>query len=187
MNGPEARLRDALRHVGEIVQPGDVPPPPPFPARRTRAFARPMLVVAATVVAVGGAAVAGNAILDRPGGEKFVGAAVEPREHRISVFLCAKTSSERTCEGKEVTEQQRQDIDRRVRALPGVRGVEYESQAEGYRRFTEEGDWKDFPDEVRAGDIPACFRVRLSYRVDVKSIKAVLEAVPGVDTVIVES
>ncbi|RFS81523.1 hypothetical protein D0T12_31770 [Actinomadura spongiicola] len=188
MNGSEERLRDALHHVGDIVQPGDVPPPP-FPAKRRRVFARPMTmgaVVAATVVAISGVAVGGNALLDRTAGESSAQNAAASGEQRLSVFLCAKTSSKWACKAKDATEQQRQDIERRLRALPGVRRVDYVSRTAAYRSFKKEfDDDKNFPFRVTPANISPFFQVRVEGTVDVKAMKAKVESVPGVDTVIV--
>ncbi|MFI0486028.1 permease-like cell division protein FtsX [Actinomadura sp. 9N215] len=188
MNEPEERLTDALKDVGETVRSGDVPPPP-FPDRppTTTPFSRPLVMgamIAAFVVVMGGVVAGGYLAVDRTFGDRNAAAS---SERTVSVFLCTKSSSAQKCRGGDATEQQKQEIKRRLQAMRQARRVDYESKKQAYERLkTALADDKELLESVRAGDVPDSFRVQVADTEDARAVKAAIDGVPGVDAVIID-
>jgi cell division transport system permease protein len=105
----------------------------------------------------------------------------------VSIFLCAKTSSNQACQKADATQQQKDQLKGELQRLPQVAAVEYESKDQAYSRFKERfSTTPGFVQSARPGDIPDSFRIRLK---DPEQYKAVSQAVlgrPGVDQVINE-
>ncbi|MFG2002324.1 permease-like cell division protein FtsX [Spirillospora sp. NPDC048911] len=105
----------------------------------------------------------------------------------VSVFLCAKTSSNPTCGRKDITSQQRDALKADLDKLPQVAKVEYESKEQAYARFKDRfASTPGFVQSAKSGDIPDSFRIRLK---DPEQYKQVAQAVlgrQGVDQVINE-
>ncbi|MDX6275747.1 MAG: cell division transport system permease protein [Frankiales bacterium] len=103
----------------------------------------------------------------------------------VSVFLCAEGDAAEPCNGRGVTEDQRQSILDEIHALPQVKTVFYESQAEAYQHFKEQ--FKDSPDLVNnttADQLPESYRVKLKDPKKFAIIQSALEGKPGVNSVI---
>ncbi|GAA2622990.1 permease-like cell division protein FtsX [Actinomadura fulvescens] len=105
----------------------------------------------------------------------------------VSVFLCAKTSSNTTCGKKDITPQQREALRDELEKLPQVAKIEYESKEAAYARFKDRfASTPGFVQSAKPGDIPDSFRIRLK---DPEQYKQVAQAVlgrQGVDQVINE-
>ncbi|KAB2351463.1 permease-like cell division protein FtsX [Actinomadura rudentiformis] len=105
----------------------------------------------------------------------------------VSVFLCAKTSSNTNCKKQDITPQQRQELEADLKKLPEVAKVEYESKEQAYARFKDRfASTPGFVQSAKPGDIPDSFRIRLK---DPQQYKQVAQAVlgrGGVDQVINE-
>ena len=103
----------------------------------------------------------------------------------VSVFLCADGDAAEPCNGRAVTEDQRKSILDEIHALPQVKDVFYESQAEAYQHFKEQ--FKDSPDLVNnttPDQLPESYRVKLKDPKKFAIIKSALEGKPGVNSVI---
>ncbi|WP_344887486.1 permease-like cell division protein FtsX [Actinomadura meridiana] len=185
----EERLTDALKSVGETVEPGDVLPPP-FPDTPRRTSPHPLAmaaVIAASVVMVGGAAAGGYVAFDRTTGDHAGPNAAASNGRQVSVFLCVVTSSKRRCAKQNATDQQKQDIKRRLEQMPQVRSVEYESQLEAYKRIKKQfTGHKDFLASTRATDVPDSFRAQVADLQGARAVTLVMETLPGVDTVTID-
>ncbi|WUI00001.1 permease-like cell division protein FtsX [Spirillospora sp. NBC_00431] len=188
MSGPEDRLTDALKGVGETVRPGDVPPAP-FPDRPPAAVRRPLVmgaVIAAFVVVMGGMIAGGYVAVDRTLGDRGEPSAASA-ERQVSVFLCIKASSKESCDGEDATEAQKQAIKRRLEAMPQVKRVTYESKRQAYERFKKHfRENENLVESTREGDIPDSFRARVANASDAKAVMRALLGSPGVDTVVVD-
>ncbi|MFD0855885.1 permease-like cell division protein FtsX [Actinomadura adrarensis] len=105
----------------------------------------------------------------------------------VSIFLCAKTSSNPACQKADATQQQKDQLKAELDRLPQVAAVEYESKQQAYERFKDRfASTPGFINSAREGDIPDSFRIRLK---DPEQFKAVNQAVlgrAGVDQVINE-
>ena len=62
----------------------------------------------------------------------------------VSVYLCGEGSTEPTCSGTPISQQERQQLNTDLVALPQVQKVFYESQQMAYDVFREQ--FKDSPD-----------------------------------------
>ncbi|MGW4466483.1 permease-like cell division protein FtsX [Micromonospora sp. NPDC004704] len=81
----------------------------------------------------------------------------------------------------EVTGPQKQEVEARLRALPGVTGLTFENRERAYERFKE--TFKDKPElagSVRPEDLPESFRLTLPDRAVAEPILAELRQLPGV-------
>ena len=102
----------------------------------------------------------------------------------VTVYLCGQTSTSPTCAGKEVTQEQRQQLATDLQATPQVKRVFYESKAEAFTRFKEQ--FKDSPDlvaNVSADALPESFRVKLADPRKFEVVASAFRDRPGVDTV----
>lgn len=102
----------------------------------------------------------------------------------VTVYLCGQTSTSPTCAGKEVTQDQRQQLAADLQATPQVKRVFYESKAEAFTRFKEQ--FKDSPDlvaNVSPDALPESFRVKLADPRKFEVVASAFRDRPGVDTV----
>ncbi|MEV4670436.1 MULTISPECIES: permease-like cell division protein FtsX [Actinomadura] len=105
----------------------------------------------------------------------------------VSIFLCAKTSSNPSCQKQDVTDQQRQTLKGSLEKMPQVSAVEYENKQQAYERFKDRfAGSPGFVESTREGDIPDSFRVKLKNPEEYKAVAQAMLGQPGVDTVINE-
>ncbi|MFC4049324.1 permease-like cell division protein FtsX [Actinomadura syzygii] len=105
----------------------------------------------------------------------------------VSIFLCAKTSSNPSCQKQDVSDQQRQALQSQLKGMPQVSGVQYESKQQAYTRFKDRFSGSPgFVESTREGDIPDSFRVKLKNPEEYKAVAQAVLGRPGVDTVINE-
>ncbi|WUI00687.1 permease-like cell division protein FtsX [Spirillospora sp. NBC_00431] len=105
----------------------------------------------------------------------------------VSIFLCAKTSSNESCQKRDVTEQERQKLKAQLEQMPQVSKVEYESKQQAYARFKDNfAGAPGFVESTREGDIPDSYRVKLKNPEEYKAVVQAMLGQPGVDTVINE-
>lgn len=105
----------------------------------------------------------------------------------VSIFLCAKTSSNESCQKQDVTEEQRQTLKAQLEKMPQVSEVQYENKQQAYERFKDRfAGSPGFVESTREGDIPDSFRVKLKNAEEYKAVAQAMLGQPGVDTVINE-
>ncbi|HLV73833.1 cell division protein FtsX [Actinomadura hallensis] len=105
----------------------------------------------------------------------------------VSIFLCAKTSSNPSCQKQDVTDQQRETLKGQLEQMPQVSEVQYENKQEAYERFKDRfAGSPGFVESTREGDIPDSFRVKLKNPEEYKAVAQAMLGQPGVDTVINE-
>ncbi|MEU8797876.1 permease-like cell division protein FtsX [Spirillospora sp. NPDC048819] len=105
----------------------------------------------------------------------------------VSIFLCAKTSSNPSCQKQDVTDQQRQTLKAQLEKMPQVSAVEYEDKQQAYERFKDRfAGSPGFVESTREGDIPDSFRVKLQNPEEYKAVAQAMLGQKGVDTVINE-
>ena len=104
---------------------------------------------------------------------------------QVSIFLCTPDSTDAAgCVGGEVSEEQRDQIERDLQGLePLVTEYFYESNEQAYQRFTEQFRNSSVLDSVPSESIPSSFRVNLSDPSKYDVIRAAFEQAPGVDSV----
>ncbi|WP_433474402.1 permease-like cell division protein FtsX [Spirillospora sp. CA-142024] len=105
----------------------------------------------------------------------------------VSIFLCAKTSSNPVCQKQDVTDQQRQTLKAQLDKMPQVSNVQYENKQQAYARFKDRFSGSPgFVESTREGDIPDSFRVKLKNPEEYKAVAQAMLNQPGVDSVINE-
>ncbi|MEU5994842.1 permease-like cell division protein FtsX [Spirillospora sp. NPDC047418] len=171
-------------------QRGDTPdaedgPRLPPPERQRAPFARPVVIVAAVVMAVlvtASAVVAGYLVLrDEP-------RRTSSEERDVAVYFCVVSSSNAKCRSRDAAQGEKDVVRQHVEGMAGVLRVEYESKEEAFERFEKTfADRKDLFEGVTSGDIPDSLRVRVADIEAAEALKAEVEGVPGVDTVVVRS
>ncbi|WP_174567483.1 permease-like cell division protein FtsX [Actinomadura kijaniata] len=105
----------------------------------------------------------------------------------VSIFLCAKTSSNAACGKSDVTEQQRDELKAQLEKNPQVAKVEYENRDAAYKRFQQRfSNSPSFVNSTKPGDIPDSFRVQLKDPQRFEEVAKSVRGRPGVDQVINE-
>jgi cell division transport system permease protein len=102
----------------------------------------------------------------------------------VTVYLCGTTSSAGNCAGKEVTQDQREQIGKDLASTPQVEKVFYESKQQAYQRFKEQ--FKDSPDlvaNVSPDALPESYRVKLKDPRQFAVVASAFQDRPGVDSV----
>jgi cell division transport system permease protein len=105
----------------------------------------------------------------------------------ISVYLCTSQSVSVQCkQNGPSTAAQRTQIDQALTALPPVKNVTYETQAQAYQRFKQEfSNSPSFVSTVQQGDIPDSFQVKLKNpQTDYSTVANTVASKAGVDSVI---
>ncbi|MDX6744542.1 permease-like cell division protein FtsX [Actinocorallia sp. A-T 12471] len=105
----------------------------------------------------------------------------------VSIYLCAKTSSNQACGKKEATQKQREDLIATLKELPEVAEVDYETKGEAFERFKELfANTPGMIAAVKEGDIPDSLRVRLVDPSNYASVISASKNTPGVDQIVNE-
>ncbi len=105
----------------------------------------------------------------------------------VSIFLCAKTSSNPVCQKQDVSAQQRSTLEAQLKKMPQVSDVQYETKQQAYERFKDRfAGSPGFVESTREGDIPDSFRVKLKNPEEYKAVAQAMLNQPGVDSVINE-
>ena len=102
----------------------------------------------------------------------------------VTVFLCSANSSSAGCAGKDITQEQRDQLNADLHANPAVETVFYESKPEAYKHFKEL--FKDSPDlvnNVTPDALPESFRVKLKNPENFEVVASAFRDRPGVDSV----
>jgi cell division transport system permease protein len=102
---------------------------------------------------------------------------------QISIYLCTESSLQPNCEGKAVTDAQRETLEAQLDALPEVKQVFYESEQEAYDRFKEQFRNSPIAGNVEVGDIPQSLRVQLNDPNQYENVTSQFENAPGVAAV----
>ena len=105
----------------------------------------------------------------------------------ISIYLCTAESVSVQCkQNGPSTAAQRTQLDQALTALPQVKNVTYETQAQAYQRFKQEfSNSPSFVSTVQQGDIPDSFQVKLKNpQADYTSVASAVTSKAGVDSVI---
>jgi len=102
----------------------------------------------------------------------------------VTVFLCGGNSTSPNCGRKDVTQEQRNQIQTALQSTPQVKEVFYESKADAFQRFKEQ--FKDSPDlvnNVSDDALPESFRVKLKNPEQFAVVASAFQDQPGVDSV----
>ncbi len=102
----------------------------------------------------------------------------------VTIYLCGTNSSSANCAGKDVTQEQRDQLNRDLNSTPQVETVFYESKQDAYKRFQEQ--FKDSPDlvnNVTPDALPESYRVKLKNPEQFQVVASAYQDRPGVDSV----
>lgn len=103
----------------------------------------------------------------------------------VTVYLCGKHTQTPDCQQSgPITDQQSTQLKQTLADIPQVKHVYYESQKEAYHRFSDE--FKDTPvlvNNVRVGDLPASYRVKLKDPTHYRVVSSAVRGRPGVSDV----
>ncbi|GAA1410026.1 cell division protein FtsX [Glutamicibacter uratoxydans] len=105
----------------------------------------------------------------------------------VAVYLCDDTSAATNCAGKEVTEQQRNDIKSLLESeqlKPYIKEIAYESKDQAYKNFLDQYKNSSLVDQVKPDQLPESFRVALVDPEKYQVINEALSTVPGVESVV---
>ncbi|MFI6518765.1 permease-like cell division protein FtsX [Spirillospora sp. NPDC050679] len=105
----------------------------------------------------------------------------------VSIFLCAKTSSNQNCARQDVTDSQKGELKKLLEGRPEVSKVVYEDRDTAYKRFQQRfASSPAFVSSTKVGDIPDSFRIRLKDPKQFQKVAEVVRGKPGVDAVVNE-
>jgi cell division transport system permease protein len=103
----------------------------------------------------------------------------------LSVYLCKKDSPFEACRDKgAITEEEKIALQDRLKAMPQVERVDFETQAEAYKLFQGEGVNSVLRQAIKVEDMPESFRVKLKDPEQSGAVTASLQGAPGVSSII---
>jgi cell division transport system permease protein len=102
---------------------------------------------------------------------------------QVSIYLCTQDSLQPNCEGRAVTETEKETIRTQLAAMPEVKEVFYESEQEAFDRFRAQFRNSPITGNVQLGDIPQSFRVQLQDPTKFAVVTSQFEGAPGVASV----
>ncbi|MGB8651401.1 MAG: permease-like cell division protein FtsX [Mycobacteriales bacterium] len=102
----------------------------------------------------------------------------------VTVYLCGSNSTSDNCAGKDITADQREQLNKDLNSTPLVEKVFYESKQDAYKRFKEQfKDSPDLVDNVTPDALPESFRVKLKDPEQFEVVASAFRDRPGVDSV----
>ncbi|MFI6451554.1 permease-like cell division protein FtsX [Streptosporangium amethystogenes] len=108
-----------------------------------------------------------------------------PQGGTFSVFLCKDRDPFEQCRERAITAKQRRALEARLRSMPEVAEVEFESREEAYANFREaNADNKVLLSAIWLEDMPESFNGRLHRWRDLASFGSAMDKVPGVSNVL---
>ncbi|HYN30244.1 MAG TPA: permease-like cell division protein FtsX [Dermatophilaceae bacterium] len=102
---------------------------------------------------------------------------------QVSIYLCTAESLQPNCEGRAVTETEKETVRTQLQSIPEVKEVFYESEQEAFDRFRAQFRNSPITGNVRLGDIPQSFRVQLADPTKFAVVTSQFEGAPGVASV----
>jgi cell division transport system permease protein len=103
---------------------------------------------------------------------------------QVSIFMCGKDSLDVNCDGKAVTDEQRDALRSQLEEMkPLVKNVYFESEQQAFDRFKEQYRNSPLSDYLQVGDIPQNFRVQLTDPKKYDVVVSAFEGAPGVGRV----
>lgn len=102
---------------------------------------------------------------------------------QVSIYLCTKNSLQPNCENRAVTDAEKAAIESQLKAMPEVKTVYQESEAQAYDHFREQFRNSPIAGTVQVGDIPQSFRVQLNDPTKYAVVTDAFKAAPGVAAV----
>lgn len=108
-----------------------------------------------------------------------------PQGARFTVFICGDLDPFKRCRKRAITAGQKHALEAKLRAMPEVAEVEFESQEEAYASFAEDNaDNKVLLSAIQEEDMPESFRGRLHRWRDIAPFRSAMDRTRGVSNVI---
>ncbi|MEU8200410.1 permease-like cell division protein FtsX [Streptosporangium sp. NPDC049046] len=108
-----------------------------------------------------------------------------PQSVTFSVFICHEEDPFKQCRNRAITAGQKRALEAKLRAMPEVAEVEFESQEEAYANFTKENaDNKLLLSALQQEDMPESFRGELHRWRDIAPFRSAMNRMRGVANVI---
>lgn len=105
----------------------------------------------------------------------------------LSVYLCTKDSPFEACRNRgAITKEEESNLEQTIKALPDVERVEFESQAEAYKKWQETQTNSTLLSVTKVEDMPESFRVKLKDPDNAAAVASNLKGQPGVSNVVNE-
>jgi cell division transport system permease protein len=102
----------------------------------------------------------------------------------VEVYMCTSTDARPPCNHQARTDQQLQDVQSQIKALPGIKDVKYESPEESLRRAKEQfADQPEILKTLTLQNIGDSYRVQLDDPTKFPIVKSALQGRPGVESV----
>ncbi|GGP84602.1 permease-like cell division protein FtsX [Streptosporangium pseudovulgare] len=197
LNGSRSVLRRravALRWRERVTDPadsaetvGDDHRPLPAPRSR-RAFGKGPIRTVAVALAVAATAFGVTRLVSLSSGpqESIVAMTMSGTAPsgtpEVSVFLCKDGDPFPGCEGRGITETERENLRRTLEARPEVEGVAFQDRRQAWEDFRRQNE-DDHPELVKAihpGDMPESFRARIRAGADPSAVARAASGLPGV-------
>jgi len=105
----------------------------------------------------------------------------------VAVYLCDDSSSSKNCAGNEVTDAQRQNIEKVLKSeqlAPYIKEYAYESKDQAYKNFLDQYKNSSLVDQITPDQLPESYRVALVDPEKYPVINEALSTVGGVDSVV---
>ncbi|AWS40850.1 hypothetical protein DKM19_05255 [Streptosporangium sp. 'caverna'] len=107
-----------------------------------------------------------------------------PQDGVFDIFLCMDGNTLNSCRKRAITPKQKRTIEARLRAMPKVAEVRFESRKEAYANFRKQNaDNKILLSAIQVEDMPESFKGRLYRRADIVPIRSTFEKMAGVSNV----
>jgi cell division transport system permease protein len=101
----------------------------------------------------------------------------------VTVYLCGAESKVSSCSAGAVTADQRAEVKQDLEALPQVKELFYESQADAFKRFKDRYAGSAIADNVTADALPESYRIKLKDPEEFQVVASALNGRPGVESV----
>lgn len=169
-------------HIVEELSSGD--PEREAPAGKGLGIQRVLLAGALAVLLLGAGGTAGwyayqnsARVLPPPDGPW-------PEGGTFTVSLCKDDDVYERCRKRAVTPEQRRSIEERLRAMPEVAEVAFESQETAWANLVDQfaDDWAT-ASAFETDDLPESFKGKLHRRADFESFGTIMGSTPGVSTI----
>ncbi len=107
-----------------------------------------------------------------------------PEGGTFTVSLCKNDDVYERCRKRAVTPEQRRSIEERLRAMPEVAEMEFESQETAWAKLVDQfaDDWR-MASIFEVDDLPESFKGRLHRRADFESFGTIMGGTPGVSNI----
>ncbi|WP_143653564.1 permease-like cell division protein FtsX [Streptosporangium subroseum] len=107
-----------------------------------------------------------------------------PQDGVFDIYLCMNGDILNNCRNRTITPKQKRTIEARLRAMPEVAEVRFESQKKAYANFRKQNpDNKALLSALQVDDMPESFKGRLHRRADIVPIRSTFEKMAGVSNV----